>query len=1230
MFTTLLSNFVPLSMYITLELVNVFCLWLVNVDPEMYDEKSDTPALSRSTNVTDLGQIQYVFSDKTGTLTQNVMRFKRCSVDGMVFGAPVAKMRPNDEGEGDNAAPVFHPARQLVVGKLDYSADNDRVNASKGMTFNAEMFVRVMSLCHTVVVEKDLDNSKNIDESKSVSSTGSNWMFSGRTRRRKARKKYGGENADRYSTNALETVSEEPSEHLDMSDKGTSRSSLASMTRNGGGDTSVVNPLEKGRDGAPIGFAYQAESPDENALVSQASKVFGFQVVGRNSTGIVLRCDHPTVFSDEDVVTGLRNGTVSPKSLVSNFATGRVQVEKSEEERLKFTKNKRTETWEILAVNKFDSQRKRMSILLRSPPELGGVVVLFCKGADSAMLDPDVCSGSENLVSENAGFHTNKLNQTGKMVNKDEDSEWDTDQLLGIQSHLGEFASEGLRTLVLGIRFLTDAESDEWLSTYQTASSSLKNRDRKLRDAAVAIEKNLHIVGVTAVEDKLQTGVPETIATLSQAGIKLWVLTGDKRETAIEIGYSTKVLTSNMHLTQVADQGADYVRAQCAMEFMHLVKAGKLPLYQNAAIDQLAHARPWANAIFQVRKVFRFFSQMWRYYMLSLVIWLRKSFGMSRGTQEKSMRNLVEEQKDEKERLENNMRRRNVRNLAERTIKEFRAKYPQHFDHDRIEFSPSSSLDLANDELPPVFDRAENARSALESRSSKIGLTSSNLRNLRLTQLTAQEIADNEGENVKDEDILSLKSVYLGTSDLNSIFDPKKRTVLERLFSVDRDVRKGRLLKHKKKDANIMDSPTSATVEGSRALIVEGEALKHILGDGEMEELLFNVASQCDAVIACRVSPQQKALLVKLVRHNVVPEPVTLAIGDGANDVGMIQEAHVGIGISGKEGRQAVNASDFAIAQFRFLETLILIHGRWDFMRQATVVLFSFYKNAVMAGCLIAYNGMTLYSGQSIFDQWTVSAFNFLVSFPISFLGFFDRCLEKDYIRRNPEVYKATRNNEVLTIRILCRWIFITISHVLILYFGTFFYLAGGSGNTSAFTGLMKYQTRVGDGEAGGISHIGLIIYSSLVILLVYKVLYESRTIIYGNWPPCWHARKDGFWSNVPYSWYGVTIGSLYFHFFFFLPIYNVSLQNTRTKAISFPKYLTCFCYRFFSVHLEKYREKRLEWIFQFQWNRPSRFFDEFCDLHSTRIYPYCCDGFRCVLEGIFKHVLSNTDSNTY
>ena len=97
LYITLLSNFVPLSLYVTVEMVNFFLLYLVYVDKEMYDDRTDTRAAARSVNVTDLGQIQYIFSDKTGTLTQNVMRFKRCSVDGMVFGAPIQKARPKAE-----------------------------------------------------------------------------------------------------------------------------------------------------------------------------------------------------------------------------------------------------------------------------------------------------------------------------------------------------------------------------------------------------------------------------------------------------------------------------------------------------------------------------------------------------------------------------------------------------------------------------------------------------------------------------------------------------------------------------------------------------------------------------------------------------------------------------------------------------------------------------------------------------------------------------------------------------------------------------------------------------------------------------------------------------------------------------------------------------------------------------------------------------------------------------
>lgn len=146
-----------------------------------------------------------------------------------------------------------------------------------------------------------------------------------------------------------------------------------------------------------------------------------------------------------------------------------------------------------------------------------------------------------------------------------------------MQAHLGDFASEGLRTLVLGVRILSEEELEEWLATHKAAAKSIKDREKKLTNCALAIEKNLHIVGATAIEDRLQDGVPETIHNLEEAGIKLWVLTGDKRETAIEIGYSTKVLTPKMHLTVVSDGEMQRIRAQMAMEFIRLIKYGKLP-----------------------------------------------------------------------------------------------------------------------------------------------------------------------------------------------------------------------------------------------------------------------------------------------------------------------------------------------------------------------------------------------------------------------------------------------------------------------------------------------------------------------------------------------------------------------------------------------------------------------------------------------------------------------------
>jgi phospholipid-transporting ATPase len=204
----------------------------------------------------------------------------------------------------------------------------------------------------------------------------------------------------------------------------------------------------------------------------------------------------------------------------------------------------------------------------------------------------------------------------------------------------------------------------------------------------------------------------------------------------------------------------------------------------------------------------------------------------------------------------------------------------------------------------------------------------------------------------------------------------------------------------------------------------------------------------------------------------------------------MIQEAHVGIGISGKEGTQAVNASDFSISQFRFLEDLVLIHGRWNFFRLSTVVLFSFYKNAIMAGILIVFTSRTKYSGTPLFDEWLIASLNFVAAAPIIVTGLFDRCLSKEYVRKHPEVYKATRQNELITTRTLLRWIFMVFVHVSTLYFFTVPQHSYGGGFTSAFDGLMRNESSdsPGDGEGGDLKSVGTVTFTCMIILLAYKV----------------------------------------------------------------------------------------------------------------------------------------------
>jgi magnesium-transporting ATPase (P-type) len=155
----------------------------------------------------------------------------------------------------------------------------------------------------------------------------------------------------------------------------------------------------------------------------------------------------------------------------------------------------------------------------------------------------------------------------------------------------------------------------------------------------------------------------------------------------------------------------------------------------------------------------------------------------------------------------------------------------------------------------------------------------------------------------------------------------------------------------------LADKAAELASKGTRgvkhAIVVDGEALETIMetdaaGQPVGCQLPFLSFSQfCGSIICCRCAPSQKAQVVTLVKLNV-KGAVTLAIGDGANDVAMIQAADVGVGISGQEGMQAANSADYSFAQFRFLRDLLLVQGRNNYRRMATLVPYVLYKNILM------------------------------------------------------------------------------------------------------------------------------------------------------------------------------------------------------------------------------------------------------------------------------------------
>ncbi|XP_004524683.1 probable phospholipid-transporting ATPase VB isoform X3 [Ceratitis capitata] len=767
----ILQVMIPLSLYVTIELCKILQVYHIHNNIDLYDEDTNKKTECRAMNITEeLGQIQHIFSDKTGTLTENKMLFRRCVVNGIDYNHPASEM------ERLNTKPGA-PTPPLIVNTTLLNDMLELINSSQYLSANAQRlqeFLLVLAICNTVIVSvtphHDLMNASGIIEVQGAGSSTSGMLKSVKenhiplqniteTDSSPSSVPIANNNmapaisADRY-TRLAESRSVTPSPPPNLVYALPTQTHVPSLSPiNSSAETTPTSdspPMKMksfSNSISPTGRAKAVINSKITTLTAflnvkaQAKRISNKLNQTKNQTSFKTVNGRPLYEAESPDELALVSAAYSYDCCLVNRSPNHILVN---------IPNSGMAEYEVLKILPFDSSRKCMSIVVRRTGTQE--IILYTKGADSSImpvLTPCGRNTPEGIMREKT------------------------------QQQLDRYARDGLRILVMAKRILNPAEYTEWWARHQEIEMSLENRERRIRESFAKLECNLTLLGATGIEDRLQDGVPETIAALISAGISVWVLTGDKPETAINIAYSAKLFTQQMELLRLTARSRD--AAESAINFY----------------------------------------------------------------------------------------------LAE--------------------LDNSKAIYGANPRLKP------------------------------------------------------------------------------------------------------------------RALVVDGKTLTFILDlRSKLIRPFLRLAKNCASVLCCRSTPLQKAYLVKVVKEEL--RLCTLAIGDGANDVSMIQMADVGVGISGQEGMQAVMAADFTLSRFRYLEPLLLTHGYWCYDRLSRMILYFFYKNATFVFLIFWYQLYCGFSGSVMMDQMYLMLYNLIfTSLPPIAIGVYDKRVPEDFLLQNCYLYKHGR-----------------------------------------------------------------------------------------------------------------------------------------------------------------------------------------------------------------------------
>jgi magnesium-transporting ATPase (P-type) len=330
------------------------------------------------------------------------------------------------------------------------------------------------------------------------------------------------------------------------------------------------------------------------------------------------------------------------------------------------------------------------------------------------------------------------------------------------------------------------------------------------------------------------------------------------------------------------------------------------------------------------------------------------------------------------------------------------------------------------------------------------------------------------------------------------LFSPSGQTQRQSSINSSASINASDTSSHRVHSQQTDPSPSSEGLE--IALLVDGISLEGLWASSDLKLRFVECIQAIPTVIACRVSPLQKAALVRMIKASP-SHPITLAIGDGANDVGMIHAARVGVGISGKEGRHAANSADFAISQFRFIVTLMFEHGRYNYIRCSKLVLYSFFKNLLLVSMLFYYCTYSGFSGTVPIDTIVFSGYNFYLGLPVLALGALDFDIPREDVLKYPKLAYATgRLGEMLNLKNMARWCIFAFIQGLLLFVVAVRFIGGPTYVESSGSGELAFDisgvglNHVGTGWGLGMFPAGFLIYTCAVVSMQLKIAAMTTT----------------------------------------------------------------------------------------------------------------------------------------